>query len=130
MIFRFKYDEAVHGARDRCIPAQLQLLFARMAVSKHAVLRTSELTTSFGWDAAVHFQQHDVQELLRVLLEALDLSTGSDEVQSLVSHDLSSTLAVHALLLSSHPSPRVRASQERACVCSCAASTVVSRHAR
>jgi len=85
VIFRFEYNPAVHGKKEECIPAQLQLLFARMAISRHAVLTTSALTTSFGWDAAVHFQQHDVQELLRVLLEALDIATGSDSVQPLVS---------------------------------------------
>ena len=33
---------------------------------------TRELTQSFGWGAADSFTQHDVQELLRVLFDALE----------------------------------------------------------
>jgi len=35
-------------------------------------METKDLTTSFGWTGHQVFQQHDVQELLRVLLEALE----------------------------------------------------------
>ena len=82
-IYDWKYVPETHGAAETCIPYQLQLLFARMQNSRHAVLQTRPLTASFGWTAAAHFQQHDVQELLRLLVDALSLATGSDVVSSL-----------------------------------------------
>ena len=33
---------------------------------------TTDITTSFGWEASESYTQHDVQELLRVMLEALE----------------------------------------------------------
>lgn len=37
--------------------------------------QTSGLTKSFGWSAAEAFQQHDAQEFVRVLIDALERST-------------------------------------------------------
>ena len=43
------------------------------------------MTGSFGWDQAESFQQHDVQELLRVLFEALESEwKGTDLVRALI----------------------------------------------
>jgi ubiquitin carboxyl-terminal hydrolase 47 len=39
-----------------------------------AYVETVDLTRSFGWDGHEAYQQHDVQELTRVLFDALDAS--------------------------------------------------------
>ena len=41
-------------------------------MSELAAIETTALTKSFGWDDADSFQQHDVQELCRVLFDALE----------------------------------------------------------
>jgi hypothetical protein len=47
-----------------------------------AAVSTSALTRSFGWSGAESFQQHDVQELARVLFDALERSlVGTPNVQ-------------------------------------------------
>lgn len=49
----------------------LQRLFYRLQKDKLAV-STSELTSSFGWDTRQIFEQQDVQELSRILMEKLE----------------------------------------------------------
>ena len=51
---------------------QLQCLFAAMQLSTKPSLETKDLTKSFGWSGAEAFQQHDVQELCRVLFDELE----------------------------------------------------------
>eukprot|EP00962_Isochrysis_galbana_P056546 scaffold28572_cov90-Isochrysis_galbana.AAC.1 len=72
VIYGFEYDASRHGPADLCVPLQLSRLFARMQCSRARVCSTRELTASFGWSAADSFQQHDIQELCRVLFDALD----------------------------------------------------------
>jgi ubiquitin carboxyl-terminal hydrolase 7 len=50
----------------------LQRLFYQLQMSKLAVA-TSELTSSFGWDSRQIFEQQDVQELSRILMEKLEV---------------------------------------------------------
>eukprot|EP00668_Euglena_longa_P001751 GGOE01002061.1.p1 GENE.GGOE01002061.1~~GGOE01002061.1.p1 ORF type:complete len:1202 (+),score=349.57 GGOE01002061.1:358-3606(+) len=45
---------------------------ARMKASEHAAIDTRALTASFGWDHSDSFVQHDVQELNRVLFQAIE----------------------------------------------------------
>jgi hypothetical protein len=73
-IFRWRYTPDRDGPEDQCIALQLQALFARLACSCCAAVSTKALTHSFGWEAAESFQQHDVQELNRVLFDALGRS--------------------------------------------------------
>ena len=47
-IYRFEYDAAIHPPKDKCIPYQLQQLFARMELSSRAAVSTKGLTHSFG----------------------------------------------------------------------------------
>ena len=54
----------------KSIPLALQRLFYRLQFGENSV-STKDLTNSFGWDAADSFQQHDIQELNRVLSENL-----------------------------------------------------------
>ncbi|GMF42516.1 unnamed protein product [Phytophthora fragariaefolia] len=56
------------------IPLQLQNLFAKLQLTTQDAISTKALTKSFGWTGADVFQQHDVQELCRVLLDALERS--------------------------------------------------------
>jgi ubiquitin carboxyl-terminal hydrolase 7 len=49
----------------------LQRLFFRLQMDKFAV-STNELTSSFGWDRGQIFEQQDVQELSRILMESLE----------------------------------------------------------
>ncbi|GMM36897.1 ubiquitin-specific protease [Saccharomycopsis crataegensis] len=52
-------------------PVAIQRLFYNLEFSEDAA-DTSELTQSFGWDAADSFTQHDVQELNRILMDRLE----------------------------------------------------------
>nr|CAB3267560.1 ubiquitin carboxyl-terminal hydrolase 40 [Phallusia mammillata] len=75
------------NAKVRVIPLQLQHLFARLLLIDQDACTTKELTDSFGWQNSEQFQQHDVQELSRILFDALETSlvgtSGSDLIQNL-----------------------------------------------
>merc|ERR550534_975309 len=70
VLMAWEYNPEVHGTEEFCIPYQLQLLFARLMSSEQKAASTKDLTHSFHWDNQV-FQQHDIQELMLVLFEAL-----------------------------------------------------------
>ena len=48
-VLAWRYDADLHGPLVDCLPAQLQLLFARLILSDAAAASTVGLTTSFGW---------------------------------------------------------------------------------
>ena len=73
-VYSFRYDEAKDGKSTDCIAFQLQLLFAELQIGENGVAKTGQLTESFGWRDGEQYQQHDVQELMRVLLTALETS--------------------------------------------------------
>lgn len=81
-IFEISFDEQKDGDPTYHIPYQLQLLFARMALSRQPAVNTKGLTTSFHWDRAQSFEQNDVQELMKVLLEALEKTLALDPKNS------------------------------------------------
>jgi ubiquitin carboxyl-terminal hydrolase 7 len=54
------------------IPFELQRLFAKLHRKEKQAISTRALTKSFGWDRSDSFTQHDVQELCRVLFDALE----------------------------------------------------------
>lgn len=56
----------------KSIPFQLQKLFLSLQTSSRSAVETSKLTRSFGWDASDSWQQHDIQELCRVMFDALE----------------------------------------------------------
>ncbi|KAA0151059.1 hypothetical protein FNF31_06914 [Cafeteria roenbergensis] len=72
LMFRWRYSRAVDGPPDMCVPLQLQKLFAVLQSTRRRAIETKALTHSFGWSGSQAFEQHDVQELARVLLDALD----------------------------------------------------------
>ena len=61
-----------------CIPYQMQCLFSRLRLSIRGSVGTQDLTKSFHWTDGEAFQQHDVQELLRVLFDAVSKALKHD----------------------------------------------------
>lgn len=51
---------------------ELQRLFAQLMLLDQDSCATTKLTESFGWSSSEHFQQHDVQELNRILFAAIE----------------------------------------------------------
>jgi hypothetical protein len=90
-VYEWRYDEAkVSGVlascgakcahfcpkdlpSSKCIPFQLQLLFAQLQIGDNGIAKTGMLTDAFGWTNGEQYQQHDVQELMRVLLNAVEV---------------------------------------------------------
>lgn len=60
------------GKNIKNIPLQLQRLFLNLQTSNKKSIQTHDLTKSFGWNSEDAFQQHDVQELSRVMFDALE----------------------------------------------------------
>ena len=53
------------------MPVELKRLFINLQTSNERSLAMDSLTRSFGWPRLDAYQQHDVQELMRVLFETL-----------------------------------------------------------
>eukprot|EP00048_Salpingoeca_helianthica_P014812 m.223684 g.223684 ORF g.223684 m.223684 type:complete len:1224 (+) comp16297_c0_seq1:475-4146(+) len=66
------------------IATELQRLFVLLQTSKSRSVETTDLTKSFGWDRSEAFHQHDVQELMRVLFEALEKKWAGTDKANLV----------------------------------------------
>lgn len=73
-VYEWRYDERKDGPSSKNIPFQLQLLFAELQIGDNGIAKTGNLTESFGWINGEQYQQHDVQELMRVLLNAVEES--------------------------------------------------------
>nr|XP_058972797.1 ubiquitin carboxyl-terminal hydrolase 40-like [Pocillopora verrucosa] len=79
-LFRLTSEDLSYDPRGgtypkvRVIPHQLQKLFAKLLLLDQDSVNTSQLTDSFGWTGNEGFQQHDVQELSRILFGALESS--------------------------------------------------------
>lgn len=85
MIYHFHYNSEKHGKETSCIPLQFQRLFAYMEKSYRRDQKTKDITVSFGWESRESFTQHDVQELMRVLFDALDKTFSGNEKNQPVS---------------------------------------------
>ncbi|GIQ81626.1 hypothetical protein KIPB_002612 [Kipferlia bialata] len=72
LIFRYRHVHGKDKPADRCIPLQLQRLFAGLSLTSDPYLSTLDLTRSFGWTNGEQFEQADVSELLAILFDALD----------------------------------------------------------
>ncbi|XP_072165726.1 ubiquitin carboxyl-terminal hydrolase 47-like [Diadema setosum] len=68
------------------IPYQLQRLFVQLQTSKKRSVETTDVTRSFGWDSSEAWQQHDVQELCRVMFDALEKKWKDTDQQNLINH--------------------------------------------
>ncbi|XP_008275139.1 ubiquitin carboxyl-terminal hydrolase 40 isoform X2 [Stegastes partitus] len=67
-------DKDKPEAKVRVIPLELQRLFARLLLVDQQSASTAGLTDSFGWNSSEGTNQHDVQELNRILFSALEHS--------------------------------------------------------
>ncbi|XP_044023180.1 ubiquitin carboxyl-terminal hydrolase 40 isoform X1 [Siniperca chuatsi] len=80
-------DKEKPGAEVRVIPLELQRLFASLLLVDQQSASTADLTNSFGWNSSEGTNQHDVQELNRILFSALEHSlvgtTGSTFIHRL-----------------------------------------------
>ncbi|XP_026195845.1 ubiquitin carboxyl-terminal hydrolase 40 isoform X2 [Anabas testudineus] len=80
-------DKEKPGSKVRVIPLELQRLFARLLLVDQQSASTADLTDSFGWNSSEGTNQHDVQELNRILFSALEHSlvgtSGSTFIQQL-----------------------------------------------
>eukprot|EP01038_Epipyxis_sp_PR26KG_P004865 gene4865-6816_t len=83
-MFMWNYDPVKDGAEELCIPLQLQKLFGLLQLSKQRSVDTIALTKSFGWEGNEIFQQQDVQELTRVLFDALEESFKGTVVENII----------------------------------------------
>lgn len=64
---------------DGRVMTALQRLFASLALSHDCAVSTKELTSAFGWTNAEVFEQHDAQELLCILLDAMGQEASATE---------------------------------------------------
>ncbi|XP_051242887.1 ubiquitin carboxyl-terminal hydrolase 40 isoform X2 [Dicentrarchus labrax] len=80
-------DKDKPGAKVRVIPLELQRLFSSLLLVDQQCASTANLTDSFGWNSSEGTNQHDVQELNRILFSALEHSlvgtTGSTFIHRL-----------------------------------------------
>lgn len=89
-LFQLRAEDLCYGpsstanSKVRVIPLQLQKLFAKLLLLDQDSISTSELTNSFGWTGNEGFQQHDVQELNRILFSALESSLVGTQGEPLV----------------------------------------------
>jgi len=70
-VLRWTYVKEEGESEAECIPLQLQKLFGKLALSSSNAISTIDLTKSFG-DNFVVYQQQDIQELLRILMDRLE----------------------------------------------------------
>ncbi|XP_077867523.1 ubiquitin carboxyl-terminal hydrolase 47-like [Saccoglossus kowalevskii] len=82
-LYRWEFD-ATEEEEMTSIPFQLQKLFIQMQTSKKKSVETTEVTKSFGWDSSEAWQQHDVQELCRVMFDALETKFKNTEQSDLI----------------------------------------------
>ena len=73
-LFKWEYNPELNGSQEDCIPLQLQKLFYRLQEPLRKVEETKGLTRSFQWSSNDVYVQQDIQELCRVLFEAIELS--------------------------------------------------------
>ncbi|XP_067012676.1 ubiquitin carboxyl-terminal hydrolase 47 isoform X2 [Anabrus simplex] len=70
-LYKWEFDGS-ETEQIKSIPYQLQKLFLNLQTSNKSAVETTELTRSFGWDSSEAWQQHDIQELCRVMFDALE----------------------------------------------------------
>ncbi|XP_037069812.1 ubiquitin carboxyl-terminal hydrolase 47-like isoform X2 [Pollicipes pollicipes] len=83
-MYSWEYDGSSEDAA-KSIPYQLQKLFVNMQTTDRLAVETTELTYSFGWDSSEAWQQHDIQELCRVMFDALEVKFKDTEQHDLIS---------------------------------------------
>ncbi|XP_037937295.1 ubiquitin carboxyl-terminal hydrolase 47 isoform X2 [Teleopsis dalmanni] len=82
-LYRWEFD---NDNEAKNIPYQLQKLFLNLQTSKKPAVETTDLTRSFGWDSTEAWQQHDIQELCRVMFDALEHKFKNTKQANLISN--------------------------------------------
>lgn len=80
-LYNWEFDGQIE---TKSIPFQLQRLFLNLQTSTKSAVETTELTRSFGWDLSEAWQQHDIQELCRVMFDALEQKFKDTEQANLI----------------------------------------------
>ncbi|KAF5276470.1 hypothetical protein FQA39_LY06539 [Lamprigera yunnana] len=80
-LYKWEFDGQIE---TKSIPFQLQRLFLNLQTSSKSAVETTELTRSFGWDLSEAWQQHDIQELCRVMFDALEQKFKDTEQANLI----------------------------------------------
>ncbi|KRX10676.1 hypothetical protein PPERSA_08671 [Pseudocohnilembus persalinus] len=70
-LYAWKFNDEEYVEQD-CIPYQLQKLFAKMQTQFSDFIDTKELIKSFQWNEYQEFEQHDVQEFIKKLFNAIE----------------------------------------------------------
>lgn len=81
-LYRWEFD---NDNEAKNIPYQLQKLFLNLQTSAKSSVETTDLTRSFGWDSTEAWQQHDIQELCRVMFDALEHKFKNTKQANLIS---------------------------------------------
>ncbi|XP_071451402.1 ubiquitin carboxyl-terminal hydrolase 40-like [Hetaerina americana] len=79
-------DGSVSNKKLRIIPVELQKLFSQLLLADVNAVSTTDLTDSFGWVENEELQQHDVQELNRILFSAIEKSLVGTSGMDLISN--------------------------------------------
>eukprot|EP01029_Cantina_marsupialis_P031481 TRINITY_DN9109_c0_g1_i1.p1 TRINITY_DN9109_c0_g1~~TRINITY_DN9109_c0_g1_i1.p1 ORF type:complete len:1223 (+),score=453.86 TRINITY_DN9109_c0_g1_i1:116-3784(+) len=82
-MYLWQHDPTRDDPCEDSIPYQLQCLFGELQLGDGAV-ETSNLTQAFGWDQSDGYQQHDVQEMSRVLLDAIERTFAETDNKDLI----------------------------------------------
>eukprot|EP00004_Rigifila_ramosa_P028768 TRINITY_DN9880_c1_g1_i1.p1 TRINITY_DN9880_c1_g1~~TRINITY_DN9880_c1_g1_i1.p1 ORF type:complete len:1372 (-),score=364.27 TRINITY_DN9880_c1_g1_i1:40-3942(-) len=85
------------GSSLRPILVEFQRLFGELALSNKRAASTEQLTRSFGWDSSITSQQHDVQELNRVLFDVLKQSLQGTSSETLIDDMYKGTITNYIL---------------------------------
>jgi len=80
-----KFQNWRRKTEEKSIPRQLQKLFLHLQLSEKRACETKNLTNSFGWEnTSEAFTQHDVQEVCRVLFDALEIVWQGTDKENLI----------------------------------------------
>ncbi|KAL6422951.1 hypothetical protein ACFW04_010448 [Cataglyphis niger] len=83
-LYNWEYIDGSEKDEALSIPYQLQKLFLNLQTSTKSAVETTSLTKSFGWDSTEAWQQHDIQELCRVMFDALEQKFKNTEQADLI----------------------------------------------
>ncbi len=92
-------EQATTPKRQKSILVELQRLFAQLQLTDQRAVSTEKLTKSFGWNGNEAYQQQDVQELNRILFDALERSLQQTSGNNLISRLYRGTLVNKVICL-------------------------------
>ncbi|XP_078041593.1 ubiquitin specific protease 47 [Augochlora pura] len=91
-LYNWEYTGGSEKDETTSIPYQLQKLFLNLQTSMRSAVETTALTKSFGWDSTEAWQQHDIQELCRVMFDALEQKFINTEQADLINRFYEGTM--------------------------------------